>query len=112
MEKQPEPSLFDMIRTVAVTKIIFPECGVQVPPNLNHRTAPLFILSGADDWGGVSPLTRDYVNPESPWPELDYLKQLTQEIGFDLEERLPVYPKYVKKEFLSETIYQKITKNH
>ena len=111
MEKQPEPSLFDMIRMVAVTKILFPECGVQVPPNLNHNTAPLFILSGADDWGGVSPLTQDYVNPESPWPELDYLEQVTQEIGFDLEERLPVYQKYVNKEFLSETIFQKITKN-
>lgn len=109
MEKDPEPSLFDMIRMVAVTRMLFPECGVQVPPNLNISTAPIFLLSGADDWGGVSPLTKDYVNPESPWPELNLLEQFTQEIGFQLEERLPVYQKYIKNEFLSETIFRKIT---
>ncbi len=110
MEKHPEPPLFDMIRMVAVTRILFPECGVQVPPNLNLSTAPVFLLSGADDWGGVSPLTRDYVNPESPWPELDELQRFTQNLGFNLEERLPVYGKYVNKEFLSETILRKIAK--
>lgn len=109
MEQHPEPSLFDMIRLVAVTKILFPECGVQVPPNLNLNTAPIFLLSGADDWGGVSPLTKDYVNPESPWPELNQLEQLTQEIGFQLEERLPVYEKYIEKEFLSASIFRKIS---
>lgn len=108
MEKHPEPSLLDMIRMVAVTRILFPECGVQVPPNLNINTAPIFLLSGADDWGGVSPLTKDYVNPESPWPELDELERFTQEIGLQLEERLPVYQKYVKDEFLSEAIFRKI----
>ena len=109
MENHPEPSLLDMIRTVAVTKLLFPECGVQVPPNLNHDTAQVFLLAGADDWGGVSPLTPDYVNPEAPWPELDELKNLTEELGFQLEERLPVYPNYLKNEFLSETILKKVS---
>jgi FO synthase subunit 1 len=108
METHPEPSLLDMIRTVAVTKLLFPECGVQVPPNLNHETASIFLLAGADDWGGVSPLTKDYVNPEAPWPELDELKSLTEELGFLLGERLPVYPKYLKKEFLSNIILKKV----
>ena len=108
MENHPEPSLLDMIRTVAVTKLLFPECGVQVPPNLNHGTAQIFLLAGADDWGGVSPITKDYVNPEAPWPELDELKSLTKELGFKLEERLPVYPKYLNNEFLSDLIQEKI----
>jgi len=109
MEDHPEPSLLDMIRTVAVTKILFPECGVQVPPNLNRSTAQIFLLAGADDWGGVSPLTKDYVNPESPWPEMDELILLTEEMGFQLEERLPVYQKYIKEDFLSHTILKKIS---
>ncbi|NYB51886.1 MAG: 7,8-didemethyl-8-hydroxy-5-deazariboflavin synthase CofG [Methanobacteriaceae archaeon] len=109
MENHPEPPLIDMIRTVAVTKILFPECGVQVPPNLNHDTAQMFLLAGADDWGGVSPLTKDYVNPEAPWPELNKLKSLTEELGFQLRERLPVYPKYLKEEFLSDLILDKIS---
>lgn len=108
MENQKEPSLLDMIRTVAVTKLLFPECGVQVPPNLNRDTAQIFLMAGADDWGGVSPLTKDYVNPEAPWPKLDELKTLTEELGFQLEERLPVYPRYLKAEFLSDTIQGKI----
>ena len=108
METHPEPSLLDMILTVAVTKLIFPDCAVQVPPNLNHQNAQIFLLSGADDWGGVSPLTKDYVNPEAPWPEIAQLKTFTEELGFKLKERLPVYPKYLKKEFLSENILEKI----
>ncbi len=108
MENHPEPSLLDMIRTVAVTRLLFPECGVQVPPNLNHGTAQIFLLAGADDWGGVSPITKDYVNPEAPWPELDDLKSLTGELGFKLEERLPVYPKYLNNRFLSDLIQRKI----
>lgn len=109
MEDHPEPSLLDMIRTVAVTKLLFPECGVQVPPNLNLSTTQIFLLAGADDWGGVSPLTKDYVNPEAPWPELDKLKHLTEEMGFRLEERLPVYQKYIQKDFLSYSVLEKIS---
>jgi len=108
MEFESEPSLLDMIRMVAVTRLLFPDCGVQVPPNLNRDTAGMFLLAGADDWGGVSPLTKDYVNPEAPWPELDELKKLTQELGFQLEERLPVYPKYLTKEFLSSQVHEKV----
>ncbi|MFA0834871.1 MAG: 7,8-didemethyl-8-hydroxy-5-deazariboflavin synthase subunit CofG [Methanobacterium formicicum] len=112
MEFESEPSLLDMIRMVAVTSLLFPDCGVQVPPNLNRDTAGIFLLAGADDWGGVSPITKDYVNPEAPWPELDELKKLTQELGFQLEERLPVYPKYLTKEFLSSQVHEKVGKSN
>lgn len=109
MENQLEPSLMEMIKVVAVTKLLFPHVSVQVPPNLNIDSAQMFLLAGADDWGGVSPVTGDYVNPEAPWPELSKLKSLTEELGFKLVERLPVYPKYITHEFLSERIIEKIS---
>ncbi|MGZ7116523.1 MAG: 7,8-didemethyl-8-hydroxy-5-deazariboflavin synthase CofG [Methanobacterium sp.] len=108
MESWSEPSLIEMIKTVAVTKLLFPNTGVQVPPNLNKNNAQVFLLAGADDWGGVSPLTKDYVNPEAPWPELDDLSKITEEIGLSLAERLPVYPNYINETFLSEKIIKKI----
>ncbi|MGI6464251.1 7,8-didemethyl-8-hydroxy-5-deazariboflavin synthase CofG [Methanobacterium sp.] len=108
MENHSEPSLLEMIRMVATTKLLFPDCSVQVPPNLNQNTAQVFLLAGADDWGGVSPLTRDYVNPEAPWPELDELNKLTSQLGFHLKERLPVYPQYITNKFLSDRIQEKL----
>jgi FO synthase subunit 1 len=108
LENQLEPTLMEMIKMVAVTKLLFPDVSVQVPPNLNIDGAQMFLLAGADDWGGVSPLTRDYVNPEAPWPELSRLKSLTEELGFKFVERLPVYPEYICEEFLSERILEKI----
>ena len=108
MESWKEPSLIEMIKMVAVTKLLFPNTGVQVPPNLNKHNAQVFLLAGADDWGGVSPVTKDYVNPEAPWPELDDLKIMTEEIGLFLDERLPVYSNYINKTFLDERILNKI----
>lgn len=108
LENQKEPSLMEMIKMVAVAKLLFPEVSVQVPPNLNIQNAQIFLIAGADDWGGVSPLSKDYVNPEAPWPELSMLKSLTEELGFNFEERLPVYPKYISEEYLSERIMDKI----
>ena len=108
MEDFKEPSLVEMIKMVSVTKLMFPDVSVQVPPNLNKHHSQIFLMSGADDWGGVSPLTPDFVNPEAPWPEIEYLKQITEELGFKLQERLPVYPKYINEEFLDLEILKKI----
>jgi 7,8-didemethyl-8-hydroxy-5-deazariboflavin synthase len=108
MENYNEPSLAEMIRMVAVTKLIFPDVSVQVPPNLNINHSQIFLMAGADDWGGVSPLTPDYVNPEAPWPELKELKKITEELGFMLKERLPVYPRYINEEFIDSKIIEKI----
>lgn len=110
MENYREPSLAEMIKMVTVTKFLFPDVSVQVPPNLNSQHSQIFLLAGADDWGGVSPLTPDYVNPEAPWPEIEELKMLTEELGFKLSERLPVYSKYINQEFLDERILEKIKK--
>lgn len=108
MESWKEPSLIEMIKMVAVTKLLFPDVGVQVPPNLNKDTSQIFLLAGADDCGGVSPLTKDYVNPEAPWPELNDLKRMTEEMGLFLDERLPVYNKFISADYLSDKILNKI----
>ena len=109
LEHQEEPSLTEMIKMITVTRLLFPDVGVQIPPNLNKVNVSMFLLAGVDDLGGVSPLTKDYVNPEAPWPELDYLRSVTEELGFELLERLPVYPKFINDEFLSERILDKIS---
>ena len=111
MENFKEPSLVEMIKMVSVTKLLFPDVSVQVPPNLNKYHSQIFLMAGADDWGGVSPLTPDFVNPEAPWPEIDDSKHITEELGFKLQERLPVYPKYISAEFLDQKILKKINES-
>ena len=100
MENYEEPSLLDMIRTVSTAQLLFDDVSIQVPPNLNYETSQVFLLCGTDDWGGVSPLSEDYVNPSSPWPELDTLEKLTNDAGFELKERLCIYKKYINSEYL------------
>ena len=104
MEQYQEPSVLDMIRTVSVAKLLLEDVAIQVPPNLNSETNQIFLLCGADDWGGISPISKDYVNPESPWPKIEYMKDLTHDAGMKLKERLAVYDKYTNKEYLSENV--------
>jgi len=108
MEDYPEPTLLEMIKMVAVSKMLFPDVSIQVPPNLNRETCEIFLFAGADDWGGISPLTRDYVNPEAPWPEIGELERITRKAGFKLKERLPVYSKFISDEYLSEMVLEKV----
>jgi|TARA_B100001029_G_scaffold179779_1_gene190951 7,8-didemethyl-8-hydroxy-5-deazariboflavin synthase CofG subunit len=108
MEGHPPPTDFDMIKTVAISKIIMgPSMNIQVPPNLNSKTYMLHICSGVNDLGGVSPITIDYVNPECPWPQIDLMTKDISEFGFNLRERLPVYPDFLNRKFLNEDIYNK-----
>ena len=109
MENWPEPSLLDMIRTVIAGCLVFKDTDVsiQVPPNLNNETAQIFLLCGADDWGGVSPVSPDFVNITSPWPGIDELEKLTKDAGFELIERLCVYEKYINDEWLSDYLLEK-----
>jgi FO synthase subunit 1 len=111
MEDWPEPTFLDMIRTVTAGCLLFKDTDVsiQVPPNLNSDTAQTFLLCGADDWGGVSPVSPDFVNITSPWPEIDELEKLTLDEGFKLAERLCVYEKYMNREWLSKNILEKIS---
>ncbi|MGA9979935.1 MAG: 7,8-didemethyl-8-hydroxy-5-deazariboflavin synthase CofG [Candidatus Sulfotelmatobacter sp.] len=93
----PEPSLGEMLRTVAVARLLLPDVNIQAPPNLS---APYYdyeelLDAGINDWGGISPLTPDYINPEKPWPHLEQLRLRTQAKGFELRQRLPVYPEFL-----------------
>jgi 7,8-didemethyl-8-hydroxy-5-deazariboflavin synthase CofG subunit len=103
MEKYPPPDFIDMLKIVAIARLILGESmNIQIPPNLNHDTYPLFIHAGINDLGGVSPLTIDHVNPEAPWPKLDRMKNVIEEMGFTLRERLPVYPEFIDAQYINE----------
>ena len=98
MKDAPEPSEEDLLWTLAVARLIFgPGMSVQAPPNLSPGALGKLIGAGINDWGGVSPLTPDFVNPEAPWPHLDQLAAETAREGKRLVQRLPVYPDYLRK---------------
>src|SRR5690606_10535748 len=96
MRGLPDADLEELAATIAVTRLVLgPKARVQAPPNLVGDEHALMIRAGIDDWGGVSPLTPDHVNPERPWPQIDELAARTAESGFRLRERLTIYPEYV-----------------
>ncbi len=95
MRNWPEPSRGEMLRTIAVARLLMPEVNIQAPPNLSDPDYENLLDAGINDWGGVSPLTPDFINPERPWPHLDQLKLRTQSKGFELRQRLPVYPEFL-----------------
>jgi FO synthase len=81
---------------VAMARLILPpDVHVQAPPNLGSGMLPKLLAAGVDDWGGVSPVTIDFINPEAPWPKLRRLREATEEAGFELYERGPVYPEWI-----------------
>jgi FO synthase len=95
MADHAEPSVDEMRLAIALARLILgSEVGVQAPPNLTPGEYGTYLEAGLSDWGGVSPVTPDHVNPEAPWPKLDELERVTQERGFMLLERLAVYPSY------------------
>ena len=96
MSAHPHASTETTLWTVAVARLILgPRANIQVPPNLNRTDYPTYLMAGINDWGGVSPVTIDYVNPEAPWPHLGHLRAQTERLGFQLKPRLPVYPELV-----------------
>ena len=98
MARAPEPDLEELIWTIAVARLIFgPEMSIQAPPNLSPGALGQLIAAGINDWGGVSPLTPDHVNPEAPWPHLDELAMQTRSAGAFLEQRLTIYPEYLRR---------------
>ena len=95
MAQSPEPDLNDLLWTIAVARIIFgSEMSIQAPPNLSPGVLPQLVNAGINDWGGVSPITPDFVNPEAPWPHLEELRRETGNAGKALHERLTIYPRY------------------
>ena len=98
MSEAPEPDLDELLWTIAAARLIFGAgMNIQAPPNLSPGVLPQLLDAGINDWGGVSPLTPDHVNPEAPWPHLDKLAAETAAAGKFLEQRLTVYPKYVRE---------------
>ncbi|MFN4132963.1 MAG: 7,8-didemethyl-8-hydroxy-5-deazariboflavin synthase subunit CofG [Candidatus Hadarchaeales archaeon] len=103
MAATPPPTLKEILEIISFTKIVMPGVSVQVPPNLvgtgdGFEELRLALLSGADDLGGISPVTPDFINPEHPWPTLSSLRMVAARAGCRLRERLPVYPRFVKAE--------------
>ncbi len=109
MRRWREPSVLDMVRTIAVARLLLPAMNIQAPPNLTPQAYQLYLLAGINDWGGVSPVTSDFINPEAPWPSIAELKAVTEEAGFELRERLAIYPEYLTRRngFLRDSLRQR-----
>jgi len=105
-----EPSVLDMARTIAVARLLLPAMNIQAPPNLTPEAYHFYLLAGINDWGGISPVTSDFINPEAPWPSIAELKAVTEEAGFELRERLAIYPEYLARRngFVRESLRQRI----
>ncbi len=108
MRRDAEPTVQYFARVVAVARwILGAEMNLQVPPNLTEDFG-VYLDAGINDWGGVSPLTIDWVNPEAPWPHLDKLEATTHEQGFVLKPRLPVYPEFINAEWIDPGLLPKV----
>ncbi len=97
MAAWPEPGTGDMLRTIAVARLLLQDISIQAPPNLTENGYERLLEAGINDWGGVSPLTPDYINPEAPWPHLLDLQRRTEAAGQTLKQRLPVYPEFIPR---------------
>jgi FO synthase len=108
MRRDAEPTVQYFTRVVAAARwIVGPAMNLQVPPNLTDDFG-VYLDAGINDWGGVSPLTIDWVNPEAPWPHLEKLQKVTKERGFVLKPRLPVYPEYITEEWIDPGMLAKV----
>ena len=111
MVNAPEPDLNELLWTIAVARILFgANMSIQAPPNLSPGVLPQIIHAGINDWGGVSPVTPDFVNPEAPWPHLEDLARETAAAGKYLAERLTVYPAYAQdlEQWVSEDLHERV----
>ena len=96
MSSHPEPPLEDVLWTVAAARVLLgPAWNIQAPPNLSYGEFPRLLDAGINDWGGISPVTIDHVNPEAPWPEIEALERASRSRGLELAPRLAVYPEYI-----------------
>jgi FO synthase len=109
MAEAAEPDAPDMLRAIATARLVMgPEANVQAPPNLSPNQIEAFLRAGINDWGGISPLTKDYVNPEAPWPHIERLGERCARAGFSLGERLAIYPEYIDDEWLDPAVATRV----
>ena len=105
----PEPTGGEMARAVAVARLVLGgDMNLQAPPNLNPEDHRLLLRAGINDWGGISPVTRDYVNPEAAWPQIPALAETCRAEGFTLGERLAIYPEYARPDFLDPSLTEPV----
>lgn len=98
MERCEEPSLEDLVKTLAIARLVLnPDISLQAPPNLNPKNIQMLLRAGINDFGGISPLTPDFINPEAPWPKVQELARVCESEGLSLRERLPIYPDFITK---------------
>lgn len=103
------PTLQEIVAMIILTRMIFgPKMSIQVPPNLNEEHLPALLKAGINDWGGVSPISTDYINPDHKWPSIQKLQTITKDNGLILRERLPIYPEFITPEFTSRKVMEKI----
>jgi FO synthase len=110
MREAPEPPFEDLVRTLAVARLVLgPDVNLQAPPNLSPEVYPKLLAAGLNDWGGISPLTLDHINPERPWPLIPDLRRATEGEGFAFRERLAVYPEFARRpEFVAEPLRPRV----
>jgi FO synthase len=110
MSRWPEPRPEDLLRTVAVARLLLgPDINIQAPPNLSAEGYERLPAAGLNDWGGISPLTPDHINPERPWPGLAELRRRTEAAGHELRERLAIYPEYATRaQFVDEWLRPRV----
>ncbi|HMH49713.1 MAG TPA: 7,8-didemethyl-8-hydroxy-5-deazariboflavin synthase CofG [Candidatus Acidoferrum sp.] len=110
MRDAAEPSFEDLLRTLAVARLLLgPDVNIQAPPNLSPHAYPKLLAAGLNDWGGISPLTLDHINPERPWPLIPELRRATEGEGFAFRERLAVYPEFARRpEFVAESLRPRV----
>ena len=107
----PEPNAGEMARAIATARLVLgPAMNVQAPPNLSPHEIELFLQAGINDWGGISPLSKDYVNPEAPWPHLEALAMRCARAGFHLKQRLAIYPEFINAEWVAPAMMPAITR--
>jgi FO synthase len=105
MAEAGEPTAGEVARAVAIARLVLgDDMNVQAPPNLSPDDHRLLLRAGINDWGGISPVTRDYVNPEAAWPHIPALAATCQSEGFTLRERLAIYPEYARPDFLDPSL--------
>jgi 7,8-didemethyl-8-hydroxy-5-deazariboflavin synthase CofG subunit len=112
MATHPDPLLEEVLQTIALARLILGEkMNIQAPPNLSYGDFPRLLEAGINDWGGISPVTKDFINPEAAWPQIARLRSETEARGFTLRERLAIYPEYVgRAEFLSPRIREQVNR--
>jgi FO synthase len=115
MSSAVEPATNEMLEATAIARIVLGEkMNIQVPPNLSMHNGDAsylaYLSAGINDWGGISPVTIDYVNPEAPWPHIERMSQQMRERGFQLRARFPVYPEYIMDSsgYVSDGLKQKL----